>query len=348
MRVKERILAGLKGLETDKVPLTVYDFIWQQVGLNFMDERVDKLCKKGLGIIRHIETYSVKTPDIICEEKHYTEGWAKFTIRCMRTPVGDVTMTIKEGWVQEYYLKSPKDYKVMEFIARNQIITPNYEAYALAEKEIGEQGIIVITVQRSPFQKMMIDLAGLEEFSYHLADGFNEFYELHDTTLMKQKEIIDIVASGPGEIVKSWENVTGDVVGPGLFERFHMPYYNSIYPVLESAGKLLCLHFDGKLTSLQKSIKKAPFDIIESFTPPPEGDMTFEVALSAWENKSFWLTIPAHAYDSSRELGKCVEGLVHTANGKRLVLEIAEYFPEKTWESDIAVILDVLNSVCSQ
>jgi hypothetical protein len=342
MNTKERILAALSGRKVDRIPLTVYDILFDQAGVGLSDKRVARLRAKGLGIIRHVETYKILNPGVERITRNYSEGGEPCTRTRLVTPLGEISSTARRGWVQEYFLKSVEDYRIMEYVIRDQVIEPDYEVYAEALREIGDDGIVIPTADRSPYQKILVDLAGLEALSYHLADGPEEVASLYGALAEKQREIFEIVARGPGETIKMWENITGDAMGNDRFEEYHLPIYKERYATSKAAGKLLTLHLDGRLSCLMEGIAKASFDIIESFTPAPEGDVALGDALLRWPGKAMWLTIPSFVYGSDKMLKGYIRELAAASGGKGLALEIAEYYPEATWEHHMDVMLDVL------
>jgi hypothetical protein len=348
MTTRERILSALSCRTVDRVPLTVYDILFEQSGIPLGDERVVALCEKGLGIIRHVEPYTIRNPGVQTFTERYTEHGETWTLTRLVTPVGEISTRLRRDWVQEYYLKSVADYPVMEYVIRDQVIEPNYAAWEKANAEVGEHGVVISTSGRTPFQKILVDLAGLEALSYHLSDDPKKVMSLIDALTRNSRDMFDVVVKGPGDMVKLWENITGDAIGNDRFERLHLPLYAEQHKKARKAGKLLAMHLDGRLACLSEGIRKARFDIIESFTPAPEGNVTLTDALRLWPGKSLWLTVPSFAYESDEKLRAYVRGLVESSGGQKLVLEIAEYYPEKTWDHHMNVMLDVLESCAAK
>jgi hypothetical protein len=342
MTTKESMLTALRGGKPGRMPLTTYDILWEQAGVPLGCDVMMRLRAKGMGIIAHVDPYRIETPHVERTVRSYKENGQTITEERLSTPVGAVSSRMWNDWVQEYCLKTPADYRVMEYIVRDQVIEPDYEKYRAAERALGEDGIVIMGAQRTPYQKMLVDLAGLESFSYHLADDAGEVESLFGALLQKQKRIVDIVSAGPGDVVKIWENLTGDAVGERRYRQYHLPVYEQLYPVVHGAGKLLALHYDGRLACLKDAIGEAPFDIVESFTPPPEGDMGLEEALALWPGKVLWLTLPFYAYRSDDALRAYLRMIRKVSCGVRLLPEIAEYFPAETWQRHADIMLEEL------
>ena len=103
-------------------------------------------------------------------------------------------------------------------------------------------------------------------------------------------------------------------------------------------------HYDGKLASCKKLIAEAPIDLIESLTPPPEGDMPLAECRAIWPDKLFWSNINVECYYlPPQELRQLVLDRVAQAapDGRRLALKVSEQYPDN-WAESIPVVLDAL------
>ena len=100
----------------------------------------------------------------------------------------------------------------------------------------------------------------------------------------------------------------------------------------------------GRLSACKELIAEAPIDLIESLTPPPEGDMTLSQCRSAWPDKLFWSNINVSTYQlEPKKLAETVLDAVQQAapDGRRLAFEISEAIPEN-WKESIPVVLAAL------
>ena len=249
-----------------------------------------------------------------------------------------------EGWVQEYFLKTPADYRVMEYVIRHTIIEPAPEIFLKAELNVGDRGVSIILASRSPMQSILVDFAGLERFTYHLADGFPELFALADALMDQLLHTCELIAMGPGRYVELLENLTAESWGPKRFAQYHLPVYQRVFSILHAGGKKILAHFDGKLACLSSLISKTDLDGIESLTQPPEGDMSYAEARAAWPGKFFWGNIPVSLYNlPPDELKRMVGEMAQQAapDGRLLAFEISEDLPYN-WRESIPVVLDTL------
>jgi hypothetical protein len=171
--------------------------------------------------------------------------------------------------------------------------------------------------------------------------------ELYEALLDQFRRIVEVVAEGPGRYVSNMENFTSDALGPRRYEEFLLPVYEECFPLLREAGKIVGSHYDGRTSHCREQIARAPIDLIESLTPPPEGDQTLAEAREAWPEKLFWSNINVGLYDlPPDELRDVVQQRVREAapDGRRLAFEISEECPGN-WRESVGVVLDTLGEI---
>ena len=342
MNTRDNLVVALQGDRPERIPFAVYsDFLND-------DPSWEGLFAQGLcPMMWTATTRLVPPPDIerVVQPATWRGNLAVRTI--LRTPVGEITQLAAQGWVQEYWLKTPADYAVMEYIVRRTRVEADSQPFLDAERKAGEHGVSIIQAGRSPMQTILVDDAGLEMFSYHLAEGFPELFALQDALLDQLVETCRLISAGPGRYVSLLENLTAETWGPKRFAKHHIPVYEQVLPILHASGKRVYTHFDGQLACLADLIAKTEIDGIESLTQPPEGDVTYVEARAAWPDKFFWANINVSLYDLPvRELKRLVQQTARHASsdGRLLAFEVSEDLP-RSWRKSIPVVLEALAGV---
>lgn len=367
---RDNLIATLEGKRPEHIPFTfIGDFLTT-------DTAWDGLIAKGLcPVLWTSTTRQIMPPDIErVIEPIIWNGYPGVRLS-LRTPVGTISQVSiqggkpeyfaetpiqplwawsplfwawnlirDEGWVQEYFLKTPSDYAAMEYIVRHMVIESAPEIFLKAEENVGDHGVSVILATRSPMQTILVDFTGLEMFAYHLADGFPELFALADALMEQLIHTCELIAAGPGRYVELVENLTGELWGPRRFAQYHLPVYKRVLPILHSGGKKVFTHLDGKLACLANLLAQTEIDGIESLTQPPEGDMFYSEARSAWPDKFIWGNIPVSLYDlPPLDLQRVVCDLARQAapDGRLLAFEISEDLPHN-WRESIPVVLETL------
>lgn len=265
----------------------------------------------------------------------------------LRTPVGSITQLALDGWVQEYYLKEARDYRVLEYIVRQQQLALVPEAFTTVDEALGARGITLIGAGRSPMQSILVDYAGLENFSYHLSEEVPELFALAEALDAQLIERCRLIARGPGRYVSLLENLTAEIWGAARFARFHLPVYERVLPILHAGGKKVFVHYDGKLACLAPLVGKTALDGVESLTMPPEGDMSYAEARMAMPRQVLWANINVSSYELPPEqLRDCVTSMARQGapDGRHMAFSISEDCP-RNWQTAIPVVLKTLKEL---
>jgi hypothetical protein len=341
MNIRERIEAFWAGERPDRIPYTIYQNEWRHTA---GDPGWQPLYEKGLGVTWNRSTFDSDWDGVEMDARTFQEAGRTVLRRTLRTPVGEVYETYLDGWHDKYYLETAADYAVMTYIVKHTRLRPAYEAFHELDRQIGQYGIPLVSLGRTPLQVILVDYTGLEKFAFHLFDLTAEVHELYDAMLANYRVATEIVAAGPGRYVSVLENFTADSLGPRRFKQFMVPVYEELFPTIQSSGKIVGTHYDGQLASCKDLIAAAPIDLIESLTPPPEGDLTLTEARQVWPDKLFWSNINVACYDlPPRELRQLVLDRVAEAapDGRLLAFEVSEQYPDN-WRDSIGVVLDAL------
>ena len=342
MTIHERLEAFWAGERPDVIPYTIYQNEWRHTQ---NDPDWIPLFEQGLGVTWGLWVYETShTGSVEIEDKTTEENGVKIRRQTWKTPVGEIYQTWENGWHKRYLLHDENDYRVMTYIVKQAVLSPRYEKFLAEKQSIMPYGVALSTIGRTPFQTIMVDYVGSENFSYHLYDYEEEFQELYNALLEQFDRRVELVAGGPGRYVACMENFTAETVGPQRYEEFFMPVYEKYVPALHQAGKIVGCHYDGRTASCKELIKKAPFDLLESLTEPNEGDQTLAECRAAWPEKLFWSNIRVGDYQMPpAQLAEKVTALAAAGavNGCRLAFEISEIWPAN-WKQSVPIVLNTL------
>ena len=81
------------------------------------------------------------------------------------------------------------------------------------EKAVGENGITVGQLDRTPFQKIQIDYVGLERFSYDIMDQIPQLMGLLECLNEIKLEEFRAVRQSSATQLKLWENLSVETMG---------------------------------------------------------------------------------------------------------------------------------------
>jgi len=266
------------------------------------------------------------------------------------TDAGELHEWYLGEWRQEHFIKRPEDYRIMTRALEGVRVFPDDSAFLRSEAELGDGGITVGQIQglgsgRTPLMVVQIDWAGLERFSLDLAEERPELIELLEVMTAIKLDEIRAAAETPATQIKLWENLSIDTLGPVQFRHRLAPLYRQIIDILDAAGKRLLVHYDGRLRVIADDIAALGFDGIDSFTEPPEGDMSVAEARAAWPDKFLWLHPNLGWYSRpDDELAAQIRRIVREAGPSRFCLMISEEVPPD-WQRSVPTVLRTLEAL---
>ncbi len=328
--MRQDILAALSGRAPGRLPWTIHHDLLPR---GTLERRLRGL---GLAIIdKSVRPYREGTHRVSVDERAGWDGQARLVFRTWHTPYGDLEARLREGpdgstWTEQYPVRGPSDFRALSCIAEDTEYRDNDDAVAGAQAALADDGLVLCRMMRSPVQRLLTEWMGPVGFSCALADDGPALDRLVESLAARDQEAFAIAARSPAEAVWSAENLTGDMVGPDMFRRWHAPYYDRAAGVLRAAGKLYGVHMDGRLASLREAVGACAMDFVEGFTPPPMGNLALAEARAAWPGKALWVNIPATSFlgadaDVLAALAALATG---AAEAGRCLLTLTEEFPD--------------------
>lgn len=364
MTPRERILAALRGQMPDRVPFTCKE---PQPPRGEVEHR---LRDEGLAVVMEGEilatdvdglgTSAVKRPNVEVVRREYYEHGRLVIRDTFCTPVGEVHQTWHPGGkygtsrLVEYPVKQPQDYEVVDFIIRDEVYTPTYEGvddnrspdkFVAAEAIRGEDGFVFGGwLPPTPLMIMLWCLLGPVQFALDMYDRPDQFFSLYETLFARQCEQYRICADSPALVIHLAENMTSDMIGLERFKRYCVPCYNEFASYLHPCGKLLAVHMDGKMKELAEAVADSDVDIIEGFSPVPDGDLELSEARRIWSDKIIWMNFPSnvHLLPPDQIAAYTRQILRDVAPGDRFLLGITEDIPDGAWQISLPIISQVL------
>lgn len=346
MEVGERLLNAFMRGPVDRVPwLDAYGM----VGRGRLEREARNM---GMGVWWSRFPYDTELPNVTMEERMV----GGVVCRTYHTPDGSVTtrFRMKHGfgvspstppsrwftngfgppdpwpWFIEHVIKEPKDYDAVRFMVEDAVLTPNYGPFERALEQIGSDGIVLARVEKSPIQKMFIQLMGVRTFAIHYYRHRDRFEDLRQAIEEKDDQAWRIAARSPAKLVHLPENLDGVIISPEIFERYHLPYYNKYAAMMHERGKIVTAHMDGRLRSLAPLIGKTEIDAIDAFTPPPTGDLSIAEAKEIWQGKfAIFINFPVSVYMEGEEEARryMAELLRSIAPGYGFIIGMTEDVP---------------------
>ena len=350
MQSRERLLAAMRGQPVDRTPWGPFLTYWWDQNLVADAERLGEIgfkraVKADILMRGHLDRpshnqyfdlYMYKTTygKTRISEKIY--GEKKQIV--YDTPHGSVTAgyvysSSGDTWfLIDHPIKTVKDFKILEFIAYDMILSPDFEPYIQEQKKYPDALFmpLVSPFTKTGFQSMIEFWVGTEELIYFVADEpdavKNALNAIKHTSVKGAK----ICADSPAEVFITWEDSSTTNISPALYEQYILPEINEWCDILHEKGKLYIQHTCGHLRHLMPIIKNSKIDGIESVSEAPTGDITIEeiseilpehmVVIGGIEPTFF-------IKSNKEELEKRVDQLCKLSSKRRFILANADSCP---------------------
>jgi uroporphyrinogen-III decarboxylase len=361
MTPRERILFVLKGRQPDQVP-------W----FGDLDYWANSLIKRGikpkdfilsddyirwhreLGVGFYLQGYfPYKQIFSNCDVHEWSEGKRRY--KEIVTPVG----TVRECWEYiptsfsegpiEHFLKSESDIPVLKYIYENTRFEPDYGTANLRRQQVGDQGVVLCYLPKSPFMHLMALEAGVEAVTMAALTTPDKFKDLLDTMKRAFDQAAQIAVDSPAEVLMIPENLSSEMVGPDLFKMYMYDYQKEWTGKISEAGKYSFIHIDGTLGGLLKEEASVGFSVLEALTPYPVGDLKFEdLSGIAGDSKSIlWGGIPGSYFTDcvdEEEFERHVKYLLSImVREPRFVLGVADQVPPDGLESRVKRVSELVS-----
>jgi uroporphyrinogen-III decarboxylase len=345
MTNRERLLTILRGEQPDQVPwfgdldywanslirrgLKPRDFIHSDAYLDWHRE---------LGVGFYLQGYfPYKQIMEGCTTHDWYEGNRHY--RQIETPVGSVRecweyipTSFSEGPV-EHFIKSGDDIAVLKYIYENTRFEPDYDLAFLRKKQVGDEGVVLCYLPKSPFMHLMALEAGVEAVTMTALTMPDEFSELLDVMKKAFDQAAELALNSPAEVLMIPENLSSEMVGSDFFNLYMKAYQEEWTTRIRQAGKYSFIHIDGTLMGLLEPEAQVGFTVLEALTPYPVGDVKFEdlEALAGDSKSILWGGIPGSYFTDCVEDEEFDRHVIHLLDimkkRPRFVLGVADQVP---------------------
>ena len=360
MTARERMMAVYRGRFADRVPISIYARYLPRGSC----ERA--LREMGLGIIDYHPAVTLLAPPWHTHPGYISQvqgvdlvislSWENgqpVETRTYKTPVGTISQrTTKEptygsDWISKFYVTGRVDYKVLQYVVEHTVFRSNESGLRARIRDLGQDGVVLGRMDRCPYQKLLIELAGPEQFLMDLYTDPDPVTELLEVMDRRMDEAFQMVVGSQAEVIWQPDNITVDMTPPDRFRQYCVPFYEKHARQLQAAGKVYVVHMDGRLAPLKELIAGCPFDAVESFSlPEVGGDLSLSQARAAWPDKVILPNFPAPLCQRSKqEIESYLERMLAEAGTKvPFMLQVSEDIPTSEWQRVLPILCLVMQA----
>jgi hypothetical protein len=344
MTPRERILALLAGNRPDQVPWFGDLDYWAGALVaqgkkpgRFKESAEYIHWHRSLGVGFYLQGYFPFRALFDFQERTWQEGNRRY--RELITPKGSLRECweyLPESYAEapiEHLVKSEEDLAALRYVYSHTLWEPDYDFARQRLGQIGDQGILLCYLPKSPFMHLVALEAGIVAVTFAVAAAPDEFAE----TLVVMKSAFDraarIAVESPAEVLMIPENLSAEMIGRRYFEQYMRAYQEEWIGEIAKAGKHSFIHMDGTLSGLLREEASTGVSVIEAMTPEPVGDLPIEqwAARAGNPRTILWGGIPGVYFTSKvsdEEFDRHVQNVLQVMRSQpRYVLGVADQVP---------------------
>jgi uroporphyrinogen-III decarboxylase len=245
-------------------------------------------------------------------------------------------------------MKTEEDIPAMKYIYENTRFEPDYDFALQRLEQVGDQGVVLCYLPKSPFMHLMALEAGVMAITMAAFTKPDEFQELLGTMKKAFDQAAQIAVDSPAEFLMIPENLSSEMVGPDFFSLYMKDYQTEWTQKIKAAGKYSLIHIDGTLGGLLHEEAGVGFTILEALTPYPVGDLRIEeLAGVAGDSASIlWGGLPGVYFTASvtdDEFDRHVKQVLSImVKEPRYVLGVADQVPPDGLESRVKRVAELV------
>ena len=339
MTAKERILNAVTGKEIDRVPWSPFlAYYWEHLPreeqacgqLEYMKRMGADPLLRGFNVLYGCERKG-------CEHTHSRIG--NTMTDTYTTKVGSITEVrtyspAGQTWfLTGHPVKNEEDFKTLQYIMENTVITENIEGFEAGYRAIGDDAVTAPSIglnQKTAFQAMVEHWCGTEQLVYALCDYPETVEECLDVIRERNMETLRCSLNSSADVFNFFEDSSTTNISPAMFLQYAAPEINAWGRAIHDSGRLLLHHACGHLKDLLPLIAETEIDILESVSPPPTGNIEIaDAAALLPEHIAVIGGIEPTFFENCTldQLEKCVMNLLTSMKGKRYVLANSDSCP---------------------
>jgi uroporphyrinogen-III decarboxylase len=252
----------------------------------------------------------------------------------------------ESGAIRKHYVEEQEDYEILWSYLENSIIMEDYARCQRDQAELGEAGLPLVAVERSPWQQLWVIWVGLERLAFHLADCPDLVYKSMDLLALRARKIFELAYRSPAPMIDFPDNITAPAIGLKRFEQYCVPLYNELAEMLAERGMPVFVHMDGDLQPLWQAIAACKIGGIDSLSPTPDNDTSVAQAIAMWPDKRLFVNFPSSVHLRSYDEVRAEAENILQAGGHsgRLEIQFSENVPHSAWRTSFRAVADAVDA----
>ena len=189
--------------------------------------------------------------------------------------------------ITEYFIKDAEDLLIYEKLLDDTYLEYDMDTYVTYEKKLGDRGLIIPTVPRTPVMQLIIELMGIQNFTYAFMDEpeivERVIQKMHQLNLKIIKMTLD--SDLEFDYVINHEDQDILLTSPETYGEYIMPLMKDYCDLCHEHGVKFMMHACGHVRAFLQMIMDADIDAHHYLSEAPVGDTQFSEARVLWGDR---------------------------------------------------------------
>jgi hypothetical protein len=180
---------------------------------------------------------------------------------------------------------------------------------------------------------------GVVNFSVEWLDNKEEIHKLYEALCVDRRSRLKVVAQSPTKYCVIDGNIDMSMVGKERLKKYYIPQIEEAHELLSAKGIVTALHLDGRNHTLLEPVSHLAVPVIESFTPPPDCDVSVDEGLRVWPDKALIVNFPSSLHlmkekdvfdaaelmlEQARDSGRVIMGVIESVPNNDNIIKLAK------------------------
>lgn len=341
MTMRQRMLNLVRREEVDRVPFVTYsgvaapdDEVWELIG------------RDQMGILRWTMPYRLDRPNCRSTEEPLTRGGLEGLRTTIETPRGTMVSerffepTYHTASISRHFVTEPGHYDALLAYFQDTVVVPDLEIVPRVRAELGDDGLALVRVDRTPYQQLWVQWVGIDDLVLHMIDCPDRVEACVASLGDTQRRIFEVIEQVGAEFVDFPDNITAPVIGERYFRQYCVPWYDELAERLGDAVPVY-VHMDGDLKPLWPAIGESRVRGLDSMSPPPDNDTSPGDAVSLWPEMRVCINFPSsvHLAAAAQVYATTMDFLDQAGHSGRFQIQISENVPPFAWRTSYPEIV---------
>lgn len=189
--------------------------------------------------------------------------------------------------IAEYFIKDADDLLIYEELLDDSYLEYDMDTYLTYEKKIGNNGLVIPMVPRTPVMELIIELMGIENFTYAFMDDPEIVERVIQKMQQKNLRFVKMTLDSGLDFDYIINHEDQDILltSPETYRKYIMPMMKEYCDLCHEVGKKFMMHACGHVREFLQMILDTGIDAHHYLSEAPVGNTPMSEARALWGDR---------------------------------------------------------------